>query len=61
MEENNKKTCIACGISEEEVPLIIMTYKGKELRICPQHIPVLIHEPKKLVGKIDAADTMIAG
>lgn len=59
--EDNKKNCIACGISENEVPLIILAYKGEELRVCPQHIPILIHEPQKLVGKLEGAENMIPG
>lgn len=59
--DDNKKNCIACGISENEVPLIILAYKGEELRVCPQHIPILIHEPQKLVGKLEGAENMIPG
>jgi len=59
MEEN--KTCIVCKKTEDEIPLIIMTYKGKELRICPQHVPVLIHNPHELVGKLDGAEHFEAG
>lgn len=59
--EENKKTCIACGISENEVPLIVLAYKGEELRVCPQHMPILIHEPQKLTGKFEGAENMIPG
>jgi len=61
MNNDDKKSCIACGITEEEVPLIVLTYKGEELRICPQHIPLLIHEPQKLVGKFEGAENMTPG
>lgn len=54
-------TCLVCKKNEDEIPLLIMTYKGEELRICPQHIPLLIHEPHKLVGMIDDADKFPAG
>ncbi len=60
MEEKNL-TCLVCNRTEEEVPLLKMTYKGQELRICPQHIPILIHEPHKLVGIIDDAEKFEAG
>ncbi len=53
--------CLVCQRTEEEVPLLIMKYKGQELRICPQHIPILIHEPQKLVGLIDNAENFEAG
>jgi hypothetical protein len=58
MENTDNKTCIACGISEQEVPLIVLAYQGGELRICPQHIPLLIHEPQKLIGKFKGAENM---
>jgi len=58
---NNKNTCIVCKKNEDEIPLIIMKYKGKELRVCPQHIPVLIHDPQKLVGMVEGAENFTAG
>ena len=61
METERNKTCLVCNKTEEEVPLVIMTFKGEELRICPQHIPVLIHEPQKLVGMLEGAENLKAG
>ncbi len=58
-EENN--TCIVCKKTEEEIPLVIMKYKGQEIRICPEHIPLLIHEPHKLAGLIDNAENFPKG
>lgn len=45
-------TCLNCNRTEQEYPLIKLTYQGKELHICPQCLPVLIHKPFNLVGKI---------
>ncbi len=59
--ENTQDTCIVCKRNENEVPLIVMKYKGKELRICPQHVPVLIHDPQKLVGLVEGAEGFTAG
>lgn len=61
MENTQEETCLVCKRTEEETPLIIMKYKGKELRICPQHIPVLIHDPQTLVGTLDDAEKLTAG
>lgn len=58
---NPKKNCILCEKGENEVPLIVLVYKGQELRICPQHVPVLIHDPQKLVGILDGAENFTAG
>jgi len=46
------KTCIQCEKSEQEVPLLKMTYHGEKVHICPQCLPVLIHKPANLAGKL---------
>ncbi len=33
----------------------------KNYWICPQHIPILIHDPSKLAGKLPGAEDMQAG
>jgi hypothetical protein len=58
MKEDKKLTCLVCEKTEQEVPLIKLAYKGEELRICPQHMPLLIHEPQKLTGMIEGAENM---
>jgi hypothetical protein len=40
--------CFYCKISEHEVPLIRLTFRGESLFICPQHLPILIHKPEQL-------------
>jgi hypothetical protein len=39
------------------MPLIRLSYQGKDLWICPQHLPLLIHEPAKLAGKLPGIKT----
>lgn len=60
MIEDNK-TCIVCKKTEDEIPLVIMTYKNQEIRICPEHLPLLIHEPHKLVGMLENAENFPKG
>jgi hypothetical protein len=48
--------CVACGRGIEEVPLITLRYKAIENWICPQHLPLLIHQPERLVGKMAGAE-----
>jgi hypothetical protein len=49
--------CVQCNRTEEQVPLLIFQYKGGEYAICPEHLPILIHKPAMLEGKIpDAGD-----
>jgi hypothetical protein len=50
--------CIACNRNAEEVPLIAFRFRGKEFAICPQHLPVLIHDPRMLAGKLPGAEKM---
>lgn len=49
METNH---CLFCHRDAEQVPLIKLSYKQDEYWICPQHLPVLIHEPAQLKGKL---------
>ncbi len=44
--------CLSCGRTENDVPLIALSYTAGPLWICPQCLPVLIHHPDKLTGKI---------
>ncbi len=48
----SEPTCLNCGTSEQDRPLLTITFQGKEFYICPQCLPILIHEPGKLVDKI---------
>ena len=49
--------CLYCEQSSAEMPLIRLTFQGKDLWICPQHLPLLIHEPAKLAGKLPGMKT----
>jgi hexokinase len=50
--------CVACDRTGEQVPLITLDFRGKKFRICPQHLPMLIHDPQSLVGKLPGAEGM---
>jgi hypothetical protein len=54
----NTPQCAHCGRTSEEVPLIEMKYKQQASWICPQHLPVLIHKPQNLVGKLPGAEKL---
>ena len=53
--------CLACDRSSEETPLICLEYRGAPLWICPQHMPLLIHQPEQLVGRLAGAENLTAG
>ena len=42
------QSCLYCELNSNQVPLINFSYQVKELWICPQHLPILIHEPQNL-------------
>jgi hypothetical protein len=54
----NPKSCIACGRGPAETPLLTLDYRDSTFSICAQHLPVLIHDPGQLVGRLPGAETM---
>jgi len=47
--------CLNCKRSEEETPLLMLTFKGEAQYICPQCLPILIHRPQQLAEKFPGA------
>lgn len=33
-----------------------MEYRGSTFRICPQHLPIIIHNPAELTGLLEGAE-----
>jgi hypothetical protein len=58
---SNIKACLVCKKSSSETPVTKFYYQESEFYICPQHIPVLIHNPHELVGLLDGADKLQGG
>lgn len=56
--KNNDAVCLVCKRESDQVPLISFRYKGSGLFICPQHLPLLIHDPAKLAEVLPGADTL---
>jgi hypothetical protein len=52
--------CLVCKRPSDEVPLIAFQYKGSDLWICPQHLPILIHDPTKLASVLPGAEDLRA-
>jgi hypothetical protein len=61
MENNNHQECIFCKKDDSQVPLVQLSYQKVNYWICPQHIPILIHEPGKLAGMLPDAENLHAG
>jgi hypothetical protein len=51
-------TCVFCARDSQVVPLITAEFKGQSFRICSQHLPVLIHDPSQLAGKLSGAEKL---
>jgi hypothetical protein len=50
--------CLECQATQDQVPLIKLIYQGQTYHICPEHFPLLIHSPQKLVGKLPGAENL---
>ena len=57
-EEQETIVCLACDRDSQAVPLIRLEYQDKTFWICPQHLPVLIHDPTRLMGRLPGAEQM---
>ena len=58
MNEQNKKVCLNCGRTDEQTPLLHMTFKNEAKYICPQCMPVLIHKIHTLAEKLPGVETI---
>jgi len=50
--------CVFCGAGSEQAPLLPFMFHSQDYWICAQHLPVLIHEPAKLAGKLPGAEML---
>lgn len=53
---NETHQCLVCNRTELQVPLIQLQYGGRAFWICPQHFPILIHNPEQLAGKLPGVE-----
>jgi len=53
---NENRECLVCKKPSAEIPVTKFYYKDKSFYICPQHMPVIIHNPEELIGLLDGAD-----
>lgn len=57
-EQPIRQTCLNCNRSENEIPLVNLSYSGKPAYICSHCLPMLIHHPETLIGKIEGAENI---
>ena len=58
MSVETSKHCLFCQRDEHATPLVQLAFRGEGLYICPQHLPVLIHDPQRLVGVLPGAENL---
>jgi hypothetical protein len=50
--------CLRCEQSEQEVPILKVFFRGNETAICSSCLPILIHRPHELAGKLEGAEAL---
>ena len=56
--DSTAQGCLACHRGSDATPLIALEYRGSRIWICPQHLPILIHDPGQLVGVLPGAENL---
>ncbi len=52
------KECLVCKKNKDEIPITKFYYLESYFYICPQHLPILIHDLHKLIGLLPGADKL---
>ncbi|HEX9013825.1 MAG TPA: hypothetical protein VF813_09925 [Anaerolineaceae bacterium] len=55
---NETHTCLVCQRSSREIPLLAVESKSQTYWICPQDLPILIHNPQKLADRLPGAENL---
>jgi hypothetical protein len=50
--------CLNCARTVEQVPLLTLTHRQGTAYICPQCLPVLIHQPQQLLNRLPGAEAL---
>ncbi len=58
MPEIHTPQCVFCDRTSQVVPLLTLNYKDNQYYICSEHLPVLIHSPYELEGRLPGADQL---
>lgn len=58
---SSNKECLVCKTPSTETPVTKFYYQETEFYICPQHMPVIIHNPKELIGLLPGAENLKEG
>lgn len=58
MTKENIKNCLNCNRTENEIPLVNLSYSNKPAYICSHCLPLLIHHPEQLIGRLKGAENI---
>lgn len=58
-ETNVNEVCVHCDRSEEEIPILRFRFMGEERSICSSCLPILLHRPGRLVGRLEGAEKIL--
>ena len=56
--QDQTATCVNCSRTVEEVPLLMLMHRTGNAYICPQCLPILIHQPQELVNKLPGTEAL---
>lgn len=56
--QQDAKHCLLCHKGPSDAPLLRLEYRSSGFWVCPQHLPVLIHDPAQLIGKLEGAERL---
>ena len=59
--EMNIAQCVYCERTVEDVPLLNLTHRHGTAYICPQCLPILIHQPQQLLDVVRLEGRALAG
>jgi hypothetical protein len=57
-QQSSEKKCLSCGRSEYQIPLVTLRYSENPAFICSFCLPLLIHHPEQLIGKLKGAENI---
>lgn len=49
-------SCVNCERSEAEAPILRLRFAGEDSAICSSCLPILIHKPDRLIGRLKGAE-----
>ena len=55
MMSDNSAKCLVCERDSNQIPLMAFQYRLATVWICPEHLPILIHQPAKLADRLAGA------